>query len=231
VGCVKLEREWWFTTKAWVVRVLVSALCRTYRLVAVAGSERLDAVREGSEAVIVCFWHNRILYCTYHLGRELVWRGFPVKVMISRSRDGELISRAIEAWGGGTARGSSSRGGSGALRQLVRSLAEGRVAAVTTPDGPRGPVYRAQSGTVVLAQLSGAPVYPISYCPEKMWRLRSWDGFMLPKPFSRVSVAVGEPLWVPRDLDDNAREAARERLESALLETDRTAAALFSEEK
>lgn len=214
---------------AWAVRTLVRVLCRSCRLVSVAGSEWLDAVREGDEAVILSFWHNRIVYCTYHLGRELAWKGFPLKVMISRSRDGELISRAVEAWGGETVRGSSSRGGSGALRQLVRSLEKGRVAAVTTPDGPRGPVYRVQSGTVMLAQLSGAAVYPISYCAERAWRLRSWDRFIVPKPFSRISVAVGEPQRVPRDLDAAGREAARERLEAALLETDRVAAASFSD--
>ena len=228
---MKPEGERLAATKAWMAWVVMTALCKTCRLTSLVGFERLEAVREGKEAVIVCFWHNRIAFATYHLGRELVRKKHPVNVMISRSRDGELISRVVAAWGGGSTRGSSSSGGSGALRKLARSLAVGPMAAVTTPDGPRGPVYRAQPGTVLLAQLSGAPIYPVSYSAEKMWRMRSWDGFMIPKPFSRFSVAVGEPQWVPRDLDETGREAARMELERALLETDRVAAAIFSGDK
>jgi lysophospholipid acyltransferase (LPLAT)-like uncharacterized protein len=205
-----------------------ASLCRSLRLVGVAGSERLTAIREEGEPVVLCFWHNRIVYCTFHIGKELVWKGFPVKVMISRSADGELIARAVEAWGGETVRGSTSRGGSAALRQLVRALSKGPIAAVTTPDGPRGPVYRVQPGTVLLARLSEAPIYPISYVGEKVWRLRSWDRFMVPRPFSKVAVAVGEPVRVQRDLDEAGREDARVRIEEALLETDRAAAALLS---
>jgi lysophospholipid acyltransferase (LPLAT)-like uncharacterized protein len=228
---VKSDLKWWSATKSWVVRMVVTALCRTYRLTSVVGSERLEVVRSGREAVILCFWHNRIVYSTYHLYNELQLKRHPVKVLISRSRDGELIARVIEALGGETARGSTSRGGSRALRKLTRLLKKGPVAVVTTPDGPRGPVYRAQAGTVLLAQLSGAPVFPVSYSAEKTWRLRSWDRFMVPKPFSRISLVVGPSLRFARDQDEAGREQARLELEGALLATDGEAAAVFADQK
>lgn len=225
---MRTEDRRWLATKAWVVRKVVETLSATYRLQSAVGSDRLHALREAEQPAILCLWHNRIIYCAHHLRTELHFKGYALKMMISRSRDGELMSRVMWAWGGETARGSSNRGGGQAIRELVRSLRSGPIAVVTTPDGPRGPVYQAQAGTIVVAQLSGAPIYPMSYSAERAWRLRSWDRFMIPKPFSRVSVVVGEPIRVPRQLDEAGREEARAALEAALLAVDQEAEAVFS---
>jgi lysophospholipid acyltransferase (LPLAT)-like uncharacterized protein len=151
----------------------------------------------------------------------------PLHVLISRSRDGELITRALATRGVTAARGSASRGGSRAMRELVRYLGEERGVVVTTPDGPRGPSRELKAGTVLLAQLSGVPIVPMSFAASRAWRLSSWDRFIVPHPFSRLAAVVGEPIAVPADLDDEGREAKRCEVEAAIRATDERAAAVF----
>jgi len=102
------------------------------------------------------------------------------------------------------------------MRAMYRAISREQSAPVITPDGPRGPRHEAKSGTVVLAQMSGVPILPIAYAAKRCWQLRSWDRMVIPKPFSRVSVAVGELLEVPRELDGAGIESHRLRLQDAL---------------
>ena len=118
--------------------------------------------------------------------------------LISASRDGDLVSILIERSGYGTIRGSSSRKGVIALRQLVDALAAGTNVLIT-PDGPRGPVYEASQGVVFLAQKTGAPVVPIHMEYSSCWRLKSWDRFVVPRPFAKLRAIFGAPLQVPAD--------------------------------
>jgi lysophospholipid acyltransferase (LPLAT)-like uncharacterized protein len=187
---------------------LIALLGATFRW-RVGGHEHYDAVVAGGRQPILCLWHGRILPGTVFLKR----RG--VVVMTSQNFDGEWIARIIERFGFGTARGSSSRNAAGALKQMVRELRGGHPAAFTV-DGPRGPAGVAKAGAVWLAMASRCPLVPFHIESDRHWTLRSWDSAQIPKPFSRVAFVVGEPLEVPRGLDEAALELHRVQLEQRL---------------
>ena len=142
-------------------------------------------------------------------------------VLVSEHRDGELIARILESMGYATIRGSTSRGAGRALIGLVRTLRQGGDAAVT-PDGPRGPRHKFAPGAVVAAHRSGAPIVPAVAHVDRFWQLKTWDAFIIPKPFARVTVCYGAPVYVTAD---NPRDAANEApmLEQAMREAARKA--------
>jgi len=154
-------------------------------------------------------WHSRVLLLPH------LYRGRRLRVLTSRSRDGELVARLCGRMGLDVVRGSSSQGGAAALRALARSLAEG-VSVLVVPDGPRGPREIVKPGVVTLAALSGAAIVPVALGASSEWRLRSWDGFRIPRPFARCVMRFAEPIAVARDADRHAREAARKEVEAAL---------------
>ncbi len=160
-----------------------------------------QSVRDAGTPVILSFWHNQIFAATFF------WRFRDIVVITSRHFDGEYIARVIGLFGYGTARGSSSRGAVRAVLELKRHLAEGRDVAFTI-DGPRGPVYQVKPGPVWLSRKTRLPILCFHIQPERYWRLSSWDGFRIPKPFTRATVRIGEPLWVPTDGDDETWTAA-----------------------
>ena len=169
--------------------------------------------------VILCLWHNRLalglpfyrsFFLTAHPHRR-------VAVLVSASRDGALLARLFEHHGVQPVRGSSSRRGAQALRELTDWAGKGYDLAIT-PDGPRGPKYVVQEGVIMLAQITGLPIVPFSGQIHSKKILGSWDGFQLPFPFSRCDVHVGEFLRVPREADDEEREAARQTLERRMLD-------------
>ncbi len=174
----------------------------------VSGAEHVEAIRARGEHPIHAFWHGRILPATIYFQR----RG--IVVITSENYDGEWIARIIQKFGYGTARGSSSRGGPRALLQLVREVKSKGVA--FTLDGPRGPAEVAQPGAVWLAKATGNPLLPFHTEAASSWTLGSWDRTQIPKPFTTVAMAIGEPIYVPRDADEAALEAGRQRLEGAL---------------
>jgi lysophospholipid acyltransferase (LPLAT)-like uncharacterized protein len=165
---------------------------------------------------IFATWHSRVLLL------PALYRGRHLRVLVSRSRDGELVARLCARFGLEVVRGSSSRGGAEALRGLARALAEG-TSVVVVPDGPRGPREVVKPGVVALAALSGVSVVPVAVAASSEWRLRSWDGFRVPRPFARCVVRFGEPIVVSRRADPGAREAARKEIEAALLALSDTA--------
>jgi lysophospholipid acyltransferase (LPLAT)-like uncharacterized protein len=177
---------------------LLDAILGTVRF-EVTGRERFAAGREQGP-VIFMVWHGRLLPLTYlHRAEGLV-------ALISRSADGEVIARVVEHWGYQVVRGSSSRGGTVALRELVRHARAGRSLAIT-PDGPRGPRQKMKPGALLAAQLTGAPLIPSAAGTARAWWFEGWDRFLVPKPFARIHVAYGAPVVVPRDAD--AAELAR----------------------
>ena len=129
---------------------------------------------------VFAFWHRSLLACAHR------FRNLDIAILISPSFDGELIARTVELLGFKAIRGSSSRGGAAGLRAMAEAYAAGHRCAITA-DGPRGPVFIAKPGTAQLAQFTGAPWVGVFYAlPQRAWRLRSWDRFLIPKPFSRV---------------------------------------------
>ena len=189
---------------------LIRALGSTYRW-RVDGFSHYESIVASGKQPIFAFWHGRILPAT------LFWKNRHIVVITSQNFDGEWIAGIIRRFGYGTARGSTSRGGARALVQLRRDLADGKPAAFTI-DGPRGPARVAQAGALFLAGATGHPILPFHIEADRFWTTKSWDRTQVPKPFSTVAVAIGEPIEVP-DTSEATIEAKRldlERMLSAL---------------
>lgn len=171
----------------------------------------------GKEPVIFCLWHNR-LALSLILFRRYVQARQPQRklaALVSASRDGGMLARVLELFDVEPVRGSSSRRGSQALRELVSAGKRGCDLAIT-PDGPRGPCYVVQDGIVSLAQLTGMAIVPASFHLSWKWRLKSWDRFQVPLPFARCEVQLGEPVRIPREASAAERERLRAKLESSM---------------
>ncbi len=160
---------------ALLVRVVGATL--RYEDVYAPGGTRGDII---PGPTVFAFWHRSLLTCAHR------FRGRDIAILISRSFDGELIARTVELLGFRAVRGSSSRGGTSALREMAAAYKAGHRCAFTA-DGPRGPAMVAQPGPVQLAQLVDAPWVGAFYAlPQRAWQLRTWDRFLIPRPFSRV---------------------------------------------
>lgn len=179
--------------------------------------EDRSGIMDGSlrEPFIVCFWHNRILGITLAFLRRYPQGRRGVTVLTSPSRDGEILARFVGAFGMGAARGSSSRRGSRALLELIRLLRDGGDVAIT-PDGPRGPRYSLGPGAIQLASTTGAPIIPAHASFSRCVRLRTWDGFIIPLPFSTISVRIDPAVRIPADLAADDFETRRKTLEELL---------------
>jgi lysophospholipid acyltransferase (LPLAT)-like uncharacterized protein len=163
--------------------VALRALAATWRY-RIIGGETIESLRAHNTPFIFSLWHGQLL--------PLIWhhRAQGVAILVSEHRDGELIARLAKSIGYRLVRGSTTKGGERALLNLVRELREGREVAVT-PDGPKGPARSYAPGALITAQRSGAPIVPIAAHADRAWHLKSWDSFMIPKPFARVTVAYG----------------------------------------
>ena len=179
--------------------VLLLALYATWRIREINGSgwRRLRGERR---AFIFALWHGHMLPLVVR------HRSQGVRILISEHRDGEVIARIAGRLGLASIRGSSSRGAARALLAMCEALGDGSVVAVT-PDGPRGPARSFASGTVVAAHRSGSPIVAIGVAASRAWHLRSWDAFMIPKPFASVVIAYSDPMFVDAT---NARAAAEQ---------------------
>ena len=167
---------------------LMIGLYRLLRIVHVNTGYPESCLARG-ERVICAFWHGRLLMMPF------AYPGQRVVILISQHRDGEYISRIARALGFQVIRGSATRGGVRALRQIIRALKEG-LNLVITPDGPKGPRAKVKSGVIEIARLTGAPIVPVSFSAVRRRFLKSWDGFLLPLPFSRAVYIWGEPIYV-----------------------------------
>ncbi|MGB8274426.1 MAG: lysophospholipid acyltransferase family protein [Alphaproteobacteria bacterium] len=183
------------------------------------GAETPRPFWDGRRPFILCFWHGRLLMMPYCWDRRV-----PIHMLISRHRDGQIIARTVAHFGIDTVSGSSSKGGSTALRAMVRLLKSGHCVGIT-PDGPRGPRMRANMGIVNVARLSGAPVVPVSFAASPRRLLSSWDRFLVAWPFGRGVFVWGEPIAVPHHASESEMEAARlaieDRLNAVTQEADR----------
>ncbi len=192
----------------WLISAALWLLKLTLRI-RFENAEELFARWRRGEQVLVAFWHNRVVMM------PLANRSPKLCIMNSRSRDGEIATRAMERWGIHSVRGSASRGAVGGFLQLLRAFRAGYSLALV-PDGPRGPRYQAKAGIIHLARATGAPLFPATYAASSKIELRSWDRLIIPLPFARLRFLIGEPLLVPRDADDATVEAMRQELESRL---------------
>ena len=163
----------------------------------------------GAGAEIFCFWHQCVLPCTVYFRRT---HG---TILISRSFDGELITRILEMFGFHAVRGSSSRGAREGILGLKQVIENGKPA-IFTADGPRGPIYQTKMGPIKLAQMTGARIGSFHLEPERAWVMRSWDHFLVPKPFTRIVVSWAQWTYVPTDLPAEEFESKRADLNAAI---------------
>ena len=193
-----------------VVWLLLWIVSRTWRFEEIAEASVTPLVGGlGAGAEIFCFWHQCVLPCTVYFRRT------GATILISRSFDGELITRILELFGFHAVRGSSSRGAREGLLGLKQVIDSG-TPAIFTADGPRGPIYQTKMGPIKLAQMTGARIGAFHLQPERAWVMKSWDRFLIPKPFTRIAVSWARWTYVPVDLPIEEFETKREELNAAI---------------
>ncbi len=192
------------------------ALWRATLRIREVGAANRAALAASGTPVLHALWHQRMVVGIYVNGfRQIV-------TMASRSADGEVIAAFLRYWGFRVVRGSSSRGGSEAMREMIREVRKGKPWAALTTDGPRGPARRSKAGIVALADAVGGAVLPIGSSSTRPKFLRSWDNFLLPLPFSRCVCVYGEPLTRrPGESDEAFMERIDRALDAATDEADR----------
>ncbi|MBI4601300.1 MAG: lysophospholipid acyltransferase family protein [Planctomycetes bacterium] len=204
---------------------VIWAWTRTLRIRSAGAVRTRGTMYFGEGAGIYVFWHQRMLVLAG------IYRRSGTRVLISEHGDGELIARIIGRLGMKPIRGSSTRGGVRATLELLREV-ESDVNFAITPDGPRGPRHVFQEGAIYLASRTGLPIYPVTVACRRRWQLPTWDGFIVPLPFTATIVRFGEPLRFPADLSREQLEAARleaeRRLRDLTEDTDREFEALYA---
>jgi len=199
---------------SWLLRIVVNLVGKTLRWKIDDPSGLLRSTSR--QPIIFALWHNRIFLMPYLFDKYWKPRGHTrVAVLVSASKDGEKLAKVLAKFNLDCVRGSTSRRGKRALRELARIVEKGYDVGIT-PDGPRGPQYRVQHGVISLAQLTQAPIIPISYTLSHKIQFNSWDQFMVPIPFSRCTVRIGVPITVPRDANSELHEQKRIDVENEL---------------
>lgn len=201
--------HWFQDAASWLVALILKCSWCTYRITYEC-HDAATAYVSGEKQAIFCFWHGRMI-----IFPRVKPKGRAMHVLISHHRDGQLIAKVIRHFGVDSVRGSSSRGARAATRALADMLAAGDNISIT-PDGPRGPAQIAQKGAVMLAHITGQPLVPVSFSAAPSHRLSSWDKFMIPYPFSRVMILIGEPIHIPQPSDKTELESYRTSLENRM---------------
>jgi len=212
--------KWWLV--GWLGKGLVDLILGTIRI-SVVDFQKARAEIE-SRRFILTFWHSRIALISY------LYKGWGGAILVSSSKDGEIIAQILQRQGHETIRGSTSRYAVRALARLIKALKqEGRPGAVV-PDGPRGPRFKVQPGVITLAQKTGYSIVPVSYSAKRMKIFQSWDRFIFPYPFTEGRVIFGRPMSTPSTLDTEEQEVYRMRLEEELNRITKTADRYYGHE-
>jgi lysophospholipid acyltransferase (LPLAT)-like uncharacterized protein len=192
------------TLLCWIVRLY----SRTFRLT-VENEEPWKNHLRGGGRVLLCVWHQQFFAAIRYFKS---YESFQPSLMISQSQDGDIIARIARQQGWHPVRGSSSRDGGKALKELIERLNQTRLAAHIV-DGPRGPAGIVKAGAISIARATEAAVVPFYTMADRAWYFKSWDRFMLPKPFARVTLRFGEMMSFPEDKDGHLFESQRKKLE------------------
>jgi lysophospholipid acyltransferase (LPLAT)-like uncharacterized protein len=178
-------------------------------VIEIRGQKSLEGLLK-SRQYIMAIWHSRILLVSY------LFKGTNASILVSRSDDGEIIARILQAQGQNTVRGSTRKGGLRAMARLIKDLINKRRPGAVIPDGPQGPRFQVHPGVIMLAKKTGYPIIPVSYSAKKIKVFSSWDRFILPYPFTRCRMVYGKFISVPADADPIGLENCRKSLESEL---------------
>lgn len=203
------RKKWWTRPLGHLIWLLITLICTTLR-------RKLDEKTRYlyDHQAIVALWHNRIFVPCY-IYRYVLRGRAPMSMLTSASKDGTMLTTVAQDYGMRTVRGSSRRRGAAGFLDMVRELEQGCSMCIT-PDGPKGPRYKCHPGVIKLASLSGKPIVPLVIRYSHAWRARSWDGFYVPLPFSRVELGTPGPMYVPPNLSDSELADWCRRLEEAL---------------
>lgn len=213
-------RRWLKNLKYRIVEPLLSfylnRLRNSVRLEVYGQGPVLELIRQG-KPFIPCYWHQQNLACAFYL-LELRKQGLNAGFLVSPSRDGEAPANIFRRWGAHVVRGSSSRTGAQAMRELYQIITREKVSPSNTPDGPRGPLYECKPGPLLLAQMAQVPVVPMAAAADRYRQFNSWDRFIMPKTGARLCIMVGEPICVEKGLPMKDLEPLRLRLQTKLME-------------
>jgi lysophospholipid acyltransferase (LPLAT)-like uncharacterized protein len=205
---MKLRHPLAIRVVAFLAAVLIRLWMSTLRLRLVSADGRFHPVDPRSTRYIYAFWHETLL-------APLVRRRLPARMLISQHADGELIAQVCGFLGIGVVRGSTARGGSQALMELIRGGEDARHPAFT-PDGPLGPRREIKSGIVMVAAKTGLPIVPVGIGYTRAWRAQSWDRFAVPLPFTTIAAVIGEPIAILCELDRGSMLHYKSQVQSTL---------------
>lgn len=198
-----------------LLRGVIRLLTASYRIEKVIGAAHLETFIGTGAVCAPCYWHQHHIVVST-LMRSWIKRGFKACFLVSGSVDGEVPERIARAWGAAVIRGSANQSGALALRDMQRMMKRG-YSIVTTADGPGGPKYEFKLGAILMARIAGVPIIPIACAADRAWYLKRWDDFMIPKPFARIVVALGDPYPVPADTPLDALEPHRVNVQQAVM--------------
>jgi hypothetical protein len=205
--------------------LLIKLLMITCRVVKVDGADRdKKTLAQSGGKALYATWHQRMSYHSHYFGSR------HLTIMISRSRDGEYAARIAEWLGYKNVRGSSTRGGLGAFKELVQRMERGEIGGMLA-DGPQGPARVAKMGSILLARNAQVPLIPVAWGADRCWMFNSWDRYMVPKPFARISVFYGEAIRIPRSAKGDELETYRQILQERLNEAARWCDEQFGSER
>lgn len=198
-----------------LLRGLLALLWHSYRVEKIIGADVSERLIADKTACIPCYWHQQHQLCA-NLIRQWIQKGFDVSILVSASVDGEIPARIAGAWGADIIRGSANQTGALVMRDMRAVLRRGK-SIIMTPDGPNGPIFEFKAGNILMARISEAPLVPMACAADRTWHLTGWDKMMIPKPFARVVIAIGEPYLVPGDTPLDDLEVHREKMQDALM--------------
>jgi lysophospholipid acyltransferase (LPLAT)-like uncharacterized protein len=197
-----------------LVKLVLWLIWSTYRVQKVIGEDIAGRIVEDRKTVYApCYWHQHHILCSQMI-RSWINRGFQACFLVSSSVDGDVPARIARSWGAEVIRGSTNQTGALALRDMQQMMKRG-VSIVTTADGPNGPKYEFKPGAVLMARIGGTPMVPLACAADRAWYLDRWDDFMIPKPFARIVLAIGEPIDVPRGTSMEKLEGYRLQMQYA----------------
>lgn len=211
----ELRKKWWTVPVGHIVWFFITLICFTLRKRVILGNAT-DGKPMGSFQCIIALWHNRVFVPCYVYRYVLKGKKVQMSMLTSASKDGAMLATVAKNYGMRAVRGSSRRRGVAGFMDMLRELKDGCSMCIT-PDGPKGPIYKCHPGVIKLASMSGLPIVPARISYSSYWRIKkAWDGFVIPKPFSRVVVHLADPIEVPAELTPELQEEYCEKLNQAL---------------